>query len=403
MTTITRCSNDPILYNAENREPTGMTGTWKSVTATLLFAVAIAGCTPALKENPLIIRTANPYTAEPDILHFAEAVISPKGRYVAFAYSTIHGGKKRIAEIDTRTSNLTVYELSEECEFTDPAYLPDGTGLVAIKYCAKEEADHRYGARDQVVRIDRETQVITPLTDKMNFRSSPANSPDGQYLFYVESIGRRFQWRDHKYWGEGIGWLKKSNLITGKTQTFFTQEQGGSFMSLGVSSFLENDGSRLLLDARSPRRGNPLRTDFTVSKGPANALTIELDKDGQAKLIPENWLTDNLNAVASPNRSGVFFSDRSRAKQFNDHKNSWGNKEWFNYELFTVRDGKLVELTKLQSMVYGISMSLDGRKIAYVGDESRQNTDAWIYDIESGVARQTGIRELLRRYHFEDD
>jgi len=110
--------------------------------------LAVAACTAPLNDDPLIVRTSDPFQAEPDDLWIGSPAISPKGRYVAFGYHTIYGGKYRIAEFDRTTRQLMVLDLSEECEFSDPSHLPDGSGLVATKSCIGDEnLDEYYGAR----------------------------------------------------------------------------------------------------------------------------------------------------------------------------------------------------------------------------------------------------------------
>lgn len=279
-----------------------------------------------------------------------------------------------------------------------PVFSPDGRYIAAQSICYPEinEGCTDDVAGSQIALIDVDTQEYRLITQGRFLHDYPGFSPDGNSL--ACTIAKRKE--DLRQ--VGFPSYVRQNLKTGIVTVLFPNTAIQTQFA-GVGSLSWVGPREYILSARKPLNDDHLGAylsnldDLSGKEERAKRGTwkskIKLgyrftEKHGFDPL-PENLTHRVAQIIASADGSVKAFIDLSRSAPY-------GADKLFNMEIFVSESSNVRQLTNLQSLIHAPFITPDGRRIAFLSGETKeQNWDVWTIDLPDGAPKRTNLRRIL--------
>src|SRR5256885_5989474 len=302
--------------------------------------------------------------AETDLLKFtwiADPQISPDGRMVAFVRVTVNEKDNRY-----ETSLYAVASSGQDAprrltagvRDTTPRWAPDGRRIAFLRAAEKDGTPQPA----QIYLLQMDGGEARPITDITSGASSPAWSPDGSTIAFNSStsMDAAKQSDDPKPSGE-----HKSDV-------------------------------QVVTRAVYRENGNP---GYVDSEHHAHIFTIEV-LDALDRRPPPKQLTDgefDEQGIAwAPDGSKIYFVSTRVAEPYYDEKGS---------DLYVVpaAGGTIAKVAAIDGDIANLSVSPDGKRIAFVGTlsgkpiRSYSQPDLWVV----GAAPNSTAKNLTEKYDYD--
>jgi hypothetical protein len=336
------------------------------------------------------LRTAPP---EPqDEIGIYDPSLSADGKLLLFSVS-INRRMYRLGQLNLETEELTMFfDLSIERSWRTPVFSPDGTTILAQSYCNPEFDEGCEGAvaGPQIVLIDVATHDVRLVTEGSSIHHSAAFSSDGRYLTFFAARTK-----------DG---LKQIDFSSAFRLSLDNMEREALFPTKTLLAqfyspypLMEVAPDDYLFSAVGPVNDQRL-IDYAESltfhrtgklRGVNESVAYSFQLGGDLKPLPENINYRIAQLTVSSSGERKIFIDLSRTHPFDDDN-------YFNWELFSIEDDDVRQITDIQALIHHPFVSRDGSRVVFLADHTKkQRWDVWMMDMPDGKPRSTRLREIL--------
>jgi Tol biopolymer transport system component len=307
--------------------------------------------------------------------------ISPDGRTIAFQYGhPINGTSTGLLEWET--GKLTTIPNPPGKWLRDANFTPDGKRLLAL--AGGDDTD--------LVSIDLATLKVTQLAQLTFSPWSPWSDPvlqpgTDKVLFVVE---RPYH-------------LVQMNIKTGQVTTILEAKDGFKHV-LGTPYFVGPD--EIAFSAMGPQEPELRQRAESLAIREYDNIACQLRFGGRPKIILADAV-DRKNDLKNPGAHFASASGDGKTMAFTAlslaHPKNEGGA--YNWEIFTVRDGVVKQITDLRSYMSDARMSLDGSTFVFNSMSNIRtssnprfgNLHPYVLDLRSGNITPTHLVERLQQ------
>lgn len=308
--------------------------------------------------------------------------ISPDGRMVAFQYKDGESGFHGLGLFEWETGKLSPIPRALGTHLGNASFSPDGKRLLAMTSTA---------GSGQIVSIDLATSRMTELAQARRGWQAPVFQPGTDNVLVV--VG-----------GPGIYYhLKLLNLKDG-TETTILEEKVGFKVSLFTPSFV--GANEIIFQAIAPADPQLRQAVLDLVPNDTETIAYRLEFGGRPEII----LADVTANKVSPNERGassVSASNDGKTLAFIAHSRSepYNEAGAYNYEVFTLKDGMLKQMTDLRSYMSLAKVSYDGSTIVFSSVPNRHvrsnprfgGLNPLLLDLRTGKVTPTHLLEALQQ------
>lgn len=290
------------------------------------------------------------------------------GDGLSLLFTSDRAGNEDIWLLDITTGALT--QLTDHGA-DDYAPAPMGEDVLFISKRGGKPGLYRYGAETGISPLLPVTgsKNLVPLTPH-----APRVSPDGRSIAFVQTV------RSNPFPGVAVNELVVHDIDTGVTRTLSNEQSDVFDIPL---TWLDNDSLLAATDGGIQRidldSGNHTTLPFTANLALApNTFTPKTPLAFSQATQPALGIVD---PILLPDDAIVFTA----------LGNLWR----------LAADGDLVQLTDDTFVERDVTVSPDGKQLAYISDhpdDGKRNMQIWLYDIGTGAAKKLTARSNGPRY-----
>jgi Tol biopolymer transport system component len=277
---------------------------------------------------------------------------------------------------DLTTGSLSYYQAPQNEIWSDANFSPDGTKLAFIIIPI---IDNKRDLTGQVAIMNRDGSGVLKLTNSPTFKASPSFSLDGKRIIYARANKRR---------EEG------AKTPVSAYDVYEVDSNAGSERRLTnlelyemSAPFYFPDGKRFIFASYGdacPRKTfdeHKLCKKQYKEQYQLNSIFITVEGGDTSRPAFVNGEFSNEPHISNDGSKIVFVSITNKMD---------GVHGLYNYDIFLRKDGVNHRLTRLGTFLYGIALSPDGTRVAFLSDKERKKKPTlWVMRSDG-----TGLTEI---------
>ena len=322
--------------------------------------------------------------------------VSPDGKLVAVSVS-IHGDSM-LTVIDADSGKLRIFAAPDDETWKAPAFAPDGRRIAFVRCsrrCVGRSGHH-------ISLLDLETGRDTTVTTEVHrYRGEPVFSPDGRFVVYGSRyLARKGHWYtlERSYWrGVYTREIRVLDLETRIEHTLPLSKFGIEWSGPVVPEGFLDDGSLVIHAAWPERDTDPawlekLKAATGKSSRRPATYRIAFDRPFSSASPPPSPVSLDLLAIDWVKPGPRIGTSSDAGTMFARH----------GRRILVGNATKVLKTTKLPRYMTEAGISKSGNRVAFFSWEERLVRNLWVYDVATGKAWKTGLRERLTRLYIPD-